>query len=58
MNMLHYTLARLKESSTWKGIAAFAAAAGLALSPEHWDAIATAAIGLIGLIEVFRKENK
>jgi len=50
-------ITRLKEPSTYRGLALLAAVAGINLSPEFAGAIASAAAGLIGLIEVFRKEK-
>jgi hypothetical protein len=51
-------LARLKEPSTFRGLAVLGGLVGLSLSPLHWDAIAAAVAAAIGLIEVFRKEVK
>jgi hypothetical protein len=54
MKIVEFVLARLKESSTWRGITAFAGVVGITLSPEYWDAIAS----IIALIEVARREYK
>lgn len=51
-------LSRLKEKSTWAGIATLAALVGLKVSPEVFTQVSTAAIGVIGLYEVIRKESK
>lgn len=48
----------LKQKSTWKGLAVVAGAAGIAWSPEQFEAVSVAVIGLIGLLEVFRNEKK
>lgn len=48
----------LGQQSTWKGLIGLATAAGLALSPEQSAAIIAAGVALIGLINVFRNENK
>jgi hypothetical protein len=58
MKIVDFILARLKEPSTWRGITAFAGVVGISLSPEYWDAIASATIGIIALIEVIRRESK
>ena len=58
MKMLDFALARLKEASTWRGITTIAGIVGISLSPDYWDAIASACIGVIGLIEMVRKEAK
>lgn len=50
-------LARLKERSTWAGLATLTAAVGWKLDPEQWSAIAAAAIAAISLYEVFRREK-
>lgn len=51
-------LTRLKEPSTYRGLAVLAGLVGVSLSPAHWDAIAAAVAAVIGLIEVFRAEKK
>ena len=48
---------RLKEPSTYRGLAVLGGLVGLSLTPEHWDAIAGVVAGVIGVIEVFRKEK-
>jgi uncharacterized protein YcfJ len=50
-------LARLKEPSTFRGLAVLGGLVGLQLSPTHWDSIATAVGAVLGLVEVFRKEK-
>jgi hypothetical protein len=57
MNLLQTALGKLKEKSTWAGIAALTAAAGWKLDPEQWSAIAATVIAAVGLYEVFRKEK-
>jgi hypothetical protein len=57
MNLLNTVIDRLKEKSTWAGIATLAAAAGWRLEPEAWSAIAAVVISAVGLWEVFRKEK-
>lgn len=50
-----YALARLKEASTWRGIAIIAGGFGVHLAPDLIPAIGTAVAGVIGLIEVIRR---
>jgi len=52
---LNYTLDRLSESSTWRGLTFLLCAAGLKLSPEHATAIVGAGMAVVGAINVFRK---
>jgi len=51
-------LSHLKQPSTFRGLAVLGGLAGLSLSPQHWEAIASAVAGVIGLIEIFRNEKK
>lgn len=55
MKIVEVLLERLSESSTWRGILLIATAVGLKLEPEMQNAILTAGLGLIGLINVVRK---
>jgi len=57
MNLLNTALGKLREKSTWAGIAALSAAAGLKWDAETWSSVAAAVIALIGVYEVFRKEK-
>jgi len=57
MKIVEIIIARLKERSTWAGLATILALVGLKLDPSQLGAISTAVIGLIGLYEVFRKEK-
>jgi hypothetical protein len=57
MNLLNTALGKLREKSTWAGLATLAAAAGWKLDPEQWSAIAAVVIGVVGLYEVFRKDK-
>jgi hypothetical protein len=57
MNLLHTALGKLREKSTWAGIATLAAAAGWKLNESEWSAIAAVVISAVGLWEVFRKEK-
>jgi hypothetical protein len=58
MKIIDYILARLSETSTWRGIAMIVAASGLAIEPNKFNAIAAAGIAVSGAINVFRKEKK
>ena len=51
-------LSRLKEASTYRGLAVLAGAAGVAVSPSLTVAIGTAVAAVLGLIEVIRSERK
>jgi hypothetical protein len=48
-------LNQLGQNSTWRGLILIAGALGWQLSESHNEAIVAAAIGLVGLINVFRK---
>lgn len=50
-------LARLKEPSTYRGLAILAGLCGYAADPAQVNAIAAAVAALIALVEVFRKEK-
>jgi len=50
-------LGKLKERSTWAGLATLTAAIGWKVDPEQWSAIGAAAIAAISLYEVFRREK-
>lgn len=54
--ILETILDRLSEQSTWRGLILLATALGLRLSPDHWEAILTTGLSIVGLINVFRKE--
>jgi hypothetical protein len=57
MNLLNTALGKLREKSTWAGIATLAAAAGWKLNESEWSAIAATVIAAVGLWEVFRKDK-
>jgi len=56
-NLVQTALSKLKERSTWAGLAALGAAAGWSLDPEQWSAIAATVIAVVGLYEVFRRDK-
>lgn len=51
-------LARLKEPSTFRGLAILAGLVGFTIEPAQVNAIAASVAAVLGLIEVFRKERK
>jgi hypothetical protein len=55
---MNYLVARLKEKSTYSGILALLSAVGLAIDPEQFAAVAAAVMALVGVFEVFRRENR
>jgi hypothetical protein len=55
MTAINWMLDRLSENSTWRGAIALLTAAGVTLQPDMANAIVAAGLGLIGLINVFRK---
>ena len=57
MSLVTTALGKLKEKSTWAGIAALTAAAGWKLDPDQWSAIAAVVIAAVGVWEVFRREK-
>lgn len=56
--VLNYVLTRLKEPSTWTGIALGATAVGVQVSPELQDSITTLGIGAAGLISAVLPDQK
>jgi hypothetical protein len=48
---------KLKEPSTFRGLAILAGVIGVSLEPAKWDAIGAAVAAILGLIEIFRKEK-
>jgi hypothetical protein len=51
-------LLRLKQPSTYAGLATLISLTGLAVSPEQWQAISGFVIAAVALYEVFRNEKK
>jgi hypothetical protein len=59
MNALFdWTIARLSEVSTWRGIIGILTSAGVYVSPDRAAAIIAVGMALIGLINVVRSEKK
>ncbi len=48
----------LSQPSTWRGIIGIATFCGVALNPEQANAIIAGALGIMGVINVFRNEKK
>lgn len=57
MSILPWIAARLKERSTWLGIASLLSAVGVAIAPELQEAIISAGVAIGGLILVATKDN-
>lgn len=53
-----YVIDRLREFSTWRGIAALAATGGVLVAPEQLDAVYKAFIAVLGLAAVFMPGRK
>jgi spore maturation protein SpmB len=53
-----YILARLKEASTWRGLAVLFGAVGVHVAPDLLPSIGVAVTGVIGAVEVIRREIK
>lgn len=56
--IVDYVLARLREFSTWRGVAALAATAGVLVAPAQLDAAYKAFVALLGLVAVFSPNRK
>jgi hypothetical protein len=55
MSIVHFILKRLKEPSTYAGVASLALALGL--TDVQWEAISAAVAGLAGVVAVFLMEK-
>jgi hypothetical protein len=55
---MSFILGKLKEKSTYAGLAALLAAFGWSIDPETFSAGAAAIIAIVGLWEVLRRESK
>ena len=55
---MSYIFERLREPSTWRGLAALATAFGLKAAPEMQEAVIGTGLTVIGLINVIRKEKR
>lgn len=54
--LLKWVAARLKEPSTYQGLATILTAAGIFLSPELWLGIGTFGAAIVGLVQVIKSE--
>ncbi len=54
--MKSWAIARLREKSTYKGLAMFAGLLGAAVSPEQLEAIGAAVLAVVAAIETFGHE--
>lgn len=55
--IVNWTIARLKEKSTYQGITVVAGVIGYNIAPEFIEIISTVCLGVIGAIEMIRKES-
>jgi hypothetical protein len=58
MNTLSYLADRLREPSSWAGLAGILAAVGVSVSPDIWREATAAATGLAGLAAVLMRERQ
>ena len=56
--IVNYLIERLREFSTWRGIAALAATGGVLIAPEQLDAVYKTFVAVLGLSAVFMPEKK
>lgn len=56
--MKEYVIARLKESSTWRGLIMLLTAAGVALNAAQMEAVVSIGMAIAGAIGVFLPDNK
>lgn len=54
---MKYIIDRLNEPSTWRGLISVVTALGVKLRPDLGEAIITAGLGLMGIINIFRQEK-
>lgn len=54
---MHYIIERLKEKSTWAGLATLLAAIGWKIDPDAFAAGSAVIIAIIALWEVLRRDN-
>ena len=55
--MIKYITERLSEPSTWRGLISLATGLGVKLRPDMAEAIISAGLALMGVINVGRKEK-
>ena len=49
-------LSKLSQESTWRGIVTVVSAFGIAISPELAEHIIAAALGIVGAINILKKD--
>lgn len=54
---MKYILDRLAEPSTWRGAISVATALGIKLQPDFAEAIISAGLAAMGLVNILRKEK-
>ena len=57
-NALDYLLARASESSSWRGGILILTSLGISVEPALQNHIVALGLGLVGLVNFFRKEKK
>lgn len=55
--MYEWIIDRAKETSTWRGVISIVTALGVVISPAQQEAIISLGLALVGVINVFRKEE-
>ena len=56
--IVEYALDRLREFSTWRGVAALGATAGVIVAPEQLDAAYKVFVALLGVLAVFAPSGR
>ena len=56
--LMDFFLERIKEPSTWRGLAMLATALGVAISPEMMEQIVVAGTAMVGLMGTFTKDDR
>ena len=52
-----WILDRLKEKSTWRGLASLVGLFGIVVAPDQLELIGAGIVAIIGIIEMGRKES-
>ena len=58
MKILTYILDRFSEQSSWRGAILVATALGITVEPALQNHLVAAGLGLVGAINIIRKERK
>jgi hypothetical protein len=56
--MIEYIISRLNETSTWRGVIALLTGVGVKIRPDLTEAIISAGMSAMGIINILRKEKK